>query len=168
MIRKHIWDKEDNIGIYGYIRDVDRFVKCLPKNGKPAMIEYAEANDWKMDDSLKAEKRIHEIANTSIEKLVIVSEELRYLMQMYLVNEDVSFEIVDIYDLIKREYARVVVKSIANSPKDLLKEYIKQIGVFLSGKIHILEKLYCVGCWIRASKYCGNYDAILVKNIMLK
>lgn len=130
IVKKYALGQESKVAVFGYKRDVDRFSKCFPSKCNALIREYAKPENWRCDpgQEFKGEEQIHEIAQLSIDRLVIVSNDLRYLAQMYLIKENVSYEILDVYELIEREYKRVVVKSIANSPIQILKEYIKWGG----------------------------------------
>lgn len=155
IIRKHIVSRgRGKIIVYGYQRDVDRFMRYLPQSCSNVKSVYARQEDWV---NLPGREFHHpelvlEIAKYEIGKLVIVSNDLRYLLQMLLINEDISYEIVDIYELIKREYRTVIVKSIAIPLKEAMREYIKCLQSGMSEQ----------------KKYCDNYDAILVKRYRAK
>lgn len=129
-------------------------MRCLTQSCSNVKSVYARQEDWV---NLPGREFHHpelvlEIAKYEIDKLVIVSDDLRYLLQMLLVNEDISYEIVDIYELIKREYRTVIVKSIAMPLKEAVREYIKYKQSRVSEQ----------------KKYCDNYDAILVKKYWAK
>ena len=106
IIRKYIVNaRRDRIVVYGYQNDVDRFMKCLPKKCINVKSMYAIQEDWinRPGKEFHHPELIREIAKYKIDKLVIVSDNLRYLLQMFLISEDVTYEIVDIYELIKRK-----------------------------------------------------------------
>lgn len=155
IIGKHVVQGGGIIIVYGYQNDVDRFMKCLPKNCRNVKRVYAQPEDWinLPGKEFHNQELVQRIAKYKIDKLVIVSDNLRYLLQMLLIGEEVPYEIVDIYELIKRKYKKEIVKSIATPLKEVLKEYIKK--------------------WEQPQrseqkKYCDNYDAILVKKYYAK
>lgn len=154
IIRKYIVKGKGRIVVYGYQNDVDRFMKCLPKNYGNVKHVYAYAEDWinRPGKEFHHPELIQEIVEYEIDKLVIVSDDLRYLLQMFLFSEDVSYEVVDVYELIKRKYKIIIEKSIAAPLKETLREYIK------SKRSRKSEQ----------KKFCDNYDAILVKKHWLK
>lgn len=153
IIKKHILRRGGGkIVVYGYQNDADRFMTCLPPDCSNVKCVYARREDWlnRPGKEFHHPELIVEIAKYEIDKLVIVSDDLRYLLQMLLMNENISYEIVDIYELIKRLYKTVIVGSIATPLKDASKEYIKQLR--MPGQ----------------KKYCDNYDAIVVKKYRAK
>ncbi len=155
IINKNICKKSCSVVVFGYRSDVDRFMECMPKGYNTVICKYTQPEDWVNlpGKEFHNEELVLEIAKLHTDKLVIVSDSLRYLLQMYLIGEKVSYEIVDIYELIKKDYRKVVVKSIANPLKEALKEYVKWKG----------------RTWLSdPNKSCDNYDAILVKKYYAK
>ena len=156
VIRKHIWEKGCRTVVFGYQDDVDKFIQCLPRDHGAVSGEYTHPDDWinAPGREFENEELVKKIAGYKIDKLVIVSDSLRYLLQMYLISWDVSYEIIDIYELIKKEYKKDVVRSIANPlEKRILQEYVRWRLRLQSSE---------------TEKYCDNYDAILVKKNYVK
>lgn len=166
LFYKHIYCDGQRLAVFGYERDVTKFLKVLPDSAEEIICEYANPENWKNNpgQDFLGEEQILRIAGFQVDKLVIVSDDLRYLAQMHLITEGISYEIVDIYALIKREYARTVVKSISNTSWEIMKEYVKWGGVWLSERFTALREVQCVKYWREeCEKKCDNYDAILVK-----
>lgn len=166
IIRNHIDFQSKKIAIFGYKRDIDRFLKCIPDNAEEIICEYANPENWKNNpgQDFLGEEQTLRIAGFQVDKLIIVSNDLRYLAQMHLITEGASYEIIDIYALIKREYAGTVVKSISNTSWEIMKEYVKWGGVRLSDRFTALREVQCVKYWREESeKKCDNYDGIFVK-----
>ena len=167
MLKAKLFQDRIAIGIFGYEKDVNRFKSIIPSYN--VYVEYAKPENW-MNGPGKdflGEKQIQKIAKWDIDRLIIVSNDLRYLAQMYLINEDVSYEVIDIYDFIKKEYGVDISGNISNTFQDCIKYYIKSFGVMIADKIEILYKLKFVCYWkeglLRERRNCDNYDAILVK-----
>lgn len=166
IIKKHVVMKKQRVCVFGYKKDVDRFMEYMPEEREFTMCEYANIPDWRWDPGHEffGEEQIDKIAGLQIDKLVIVSEDLRYLLQMYLLNQGVPYEIVDIYELIKKEYGKIILKGIANTPKFILREHMHRLGTYLSDQIGALKRLKCIKYWrSRIRRQYDNYDAILVK-----
>lgn len=168
IIRTHIYEDEQQIGVFGYQDDVKRFVRCAPDNMHITIKEIAEPDNWlnKPGCYFYGEEQIKKLAACRIDKLIIVSDEIRYLAQMYFIDERVPFEVVDIFDVIKREYGRVMVGAFSHGGIVIAKELIKSIGIWLSEKTGAFSKTQIVQYWKESRKQqsdCENYDAILVK-----
>lgn len=153
--------------VFGYTKDVKRFMSCLPKylvhtGGGHIRAEYTNPNDWVNlpGREFNNTELITKIASWEIDQLIIVSEDLRYLLQMHLIGEAVPYEFVDIYDIIKMEYGVIAINGIARN-------WIKNTIFVVKNRIKFL--LYNYYKWkkqdwkINPIEYCDNYDAILVK-----
>lgn len=168
VIREKVYDKSKKFGVFGYKQDTDKFLECAPRDMKITEKNYAVFEDWRNAPgySFKGEKIIKRIARWEIDVLVIVSEDLRYLLQMYLLGEKCGYEIVDIYSLIKCEYGMVLLGGLSNTRTMALKELIKKVGLKMAERNRALSKLSFIKYWGDGRKQyneCDNYDAILVK-----
>lgn len=172
IVKKYVWDEDSKIVILGYQRDVDRFMKCVPKSRiNNVVCEFIEPQDWMNmpGKEFHNEEAVKRIAQFSIDKLVIVSEDFRYLLQMYLVGEEVTYEIVDIYELIKREYSKVLVTGIGCKLWKKVKWYVRLQNYDWLERIAIFNKIKYVRKLIDSyEKKCDNYDGILVKKYYYK
>lgn len=166
VIRKYILDDNSKVIFWGFAEDVDKCLECIAKENYKVSGEYAKRENWQYNSGqvFKGDDEIAKIARLKIDKLVIVSDDIRYLAQMLLLNESAAFEIVDIYDFIKMEFDIAIIKGLSNSVKTVIKEYIKNAGVWLQEKLPLLRKIRCIEYWIKEKKkLCENYDSILVK-----
>lgn len=173
VIREQRWNKSQKIGIMGVAEDIEKFLKCTPSDVSFTMIEYINPNEWKNDPgyTFRGEEQIIRVSKYKLDVLVIVSDSIRYLAQMYLINENVSYEVVDIYDIIKREYGRELVDGLVNPVDTGVKEFIKSAGIWLADNTGLFSQTQFITYWKNGKRRFSesdNYDAILVKRYKME
>lgn len=145
------------ITVYGYRRDITRFLKYFPKNSNELRVKYAKLGQWQNvpGKEFNNSELIKRMSALETDLLIIVSEDLRYLLQMCMISAKVSYEMVDIYEMIKREY-KVILE--AGMPGNAFCATMRNsLASFLAKYTEYGRKRW------KQTKYIDNYDAIFVR-----
>lgn len=159
VIKRYVYVGGQTV-VYGYKEDVTRFMHCLPQYCGTIRAKYAEREDWinRPGTEFNNTELIRQIASWQIDQMIIVSEDFRYLLRMYLIGEEVPYKIIDIYEIMKKEYNMTVIRGIAkNQIRNIVYDFLTECTKW--GK----------RIWnVKPIRFCDSYDAILVKKYCFK
>lgn len=131
-------------------------MKYFPKNSNELKLEYAELGQWQNvpGKEFNDSELIKRMSELETDILIIVSEDLRYLLQMCMISAKVSYELVDIYNILTEEYN--VILETGRSRTSFR-------GVIRNFLVPILVNYTEYGKRRWGQHIIDNYDAILVR-----
>ena len=156
--------KNENVGIIGYLEDIETVEKYLSIDVKKYVIEKNTlCRDSSGTYTVNAKGFLENITSEKLDKLIIVSYDIRHILAMYLLNFDVKYVVIDLYDYLA-VYTGVDLKRTVCFHKDI--EYYKNIAKEIFFKIYDkrwTRNYSVISNTIKSLNTYDSYDALFVR-----
>lgn len=163
IIDKVIGENE-NIGIIGYSEDIEAINEFICIGVKKYIIEKDKlCRDSSGTYIMRADDFLKATAAEELDKLIIVSYDIRHIIEMYLFNYEVPYTIIDLFDCFAI-YAGIDLKKSICFDKDIeyYKNTVKELLLAIDGK-KWTRNINIVANTIKSLNTYDNYDALFAR-----
>lgn len=159
-----IIDENEDIGMVGYIEDIDIVRKFANTDVKKYVIGKDKlCRDVSGIYVMRADGFFKELASVKLDKLIVVSYDIRHIIEMYLFNYGTSYIIVDLFDCFSL-YAGIDLKQSVRFDKyiDFYKNAVKELFFAMSEK-KWANNIHIIANTIKSLNTYDNYDALYTR-----
>lgn len=159
-----IIDANENVGMIGYLEDIDTIRGFVSTDINKYVIKKDElCRDASGTYVMRADDFLKEVASIKLDKLIIVSYDIRHIIEMYLFNYGVSCTIVDLFDCFSI-YAGIDLKQSICFDRDIefYKNAVKELFFKVNEK-KWASNINVITNTIKSLNTYDNYDALYAR-----